>query len=220
MSLRITEAETSKTAGQDVFISASIPDPSRWDGDFDPLAITDAVVALARVFLTAGWRLVSAAHPTIAPLLLYVASELPIEGDRRVAIYQSKLFEDVLPTATRRFEAEGIGTFVWTEAVEGETTEPGNRERSLELMRRQMLSETEPDAAVFIGGMGGIPDEYALFETLRPGRPRYLLGSPGGAAADLARARPTASVVEASLLDGVVYPSLARAILEDLEDGQ
>jgi hypothetical protein len=31
-----------------LFVSASIPDPDRWEGEFDALEITDAVVSLAR----------------------------------------------------------------------------------------------------------------------------------------------------------------------------
>jgi hypothetical protein len=73
MSLRVTRISVPEDIGRTLFLSASIPDPERWDGEFDALAITDAVVALARTFLSAGWRLVTAAHPTIAPLLLYVA---------------------------------------------------------------------------------------------------------------------------------------------------
>src|SRR4051794_11352620 len=114
MSLRITRPDPERGAGRSLFLSASIPDPRRWSGPFDPLAITDAVVALARTFLAAGWGLVTAAHPTIAPLILYVADESSLEGRRRIVTYQSTLFEDVLPTATRRFEAAGIARFEWT----------------------------------------------------------------------------------------------------------
>ena len=34
---------------------------------------------------------------------------------------------------------------------------------SLELMREKMIGDNEYEAAVFIGGMGGIFDEYDLF---------------------------------------------------------
>lgn len=91
MTLKITPAEMS-SGDRSLFVSASIPDPERWDGEFDALEITDAIVSLTRIFLTAGWRLVTAAHPTIAPLLLYVAAELDVEGDRRISIYQSESF--------------------------------------------------------------------------------------------------------------------------------
>ena len=216
MTLKITPADTPPRPERAAFLSASIPDPHRWSGEYDALAITDAVVALARAFLTAGWQLVSAAHPTIAPLLLYVAAELQGEGERRVSIYQSALFEDVLPTATRRFEADGIGTVVWTEAVEGDKPVVDEWHASLKVMRQQMLLETEPDVALFVGGMDGIPDEYALFGQLRPGSPRYALGGPGGAAREIAL-QDVRTPLQDDLAHGVVYPALARRILLEVE---
>ena len=202
-----------------VFVSASIPDPTRWDGDFDALEITDAVVALARVFLTAGWRLVSAAHPTIAPLLLYVAAELarPNDPERtsRVTIYQSELFEDVLPTATRRFEADGVGSIVWTAPSPGDLPQPGKWDSSLEIMRRQMLAETQPAAGLFVGGMQGVPDEYRMFAERLPGRPRFPIGRPGGEARSLAH--EIDSPLRPLLVDGDVYPAIWRAVLAELD---
>lgn len=200
-----------------LFLSASIPDPTRWDGDFDALEITDAVVSLARAFLTAGWRLVCAAHPTIAPLLLYVAAEMPARGSEQVVIYQSEIFEDVLPAATRRFEADGIGPVIWTAPAPGERPEPGEWHASLDIMRRRMLTETDPAAAVFIGGMEGIPDELALFSELFPNRPTYPIGRPGGEARTIAMG--SGSGFRSLLLDGVVYPSIWRAVLDDLGAG-
>ena len=50
-------------AGQAVFLSASIPDPSRWPGEFDALEITDAVVSVARAVLSAGAVLVTGGAP-------------------------------------------------------------------------------------------------------------------------------------------------------------
>lgn len=213
VTLRITPA-TSPDVEQSVFLSASIPDASRWNGDFDALEITDAVVSLARVFLTAGWRLVTAAHPTIAPLLLYVAAEFPGGGDRRVAVYQSALFEDVLPAATRRFEAEGVGTLVWTAAADGDRPKPGEWDSSLAIMRHEMLADTQPAAAIFVGGMQGISEEHRLFGDLRPGRPRYAVARPGGEARALAReSRPALYDL---LVHGDVYPAIWRAVLDDL----
>src|SRR5207248_3048115 len=104
--IEFTSMQLAPDRRESIFISASIPDPTRWEGDFDAFEITDAVVALARACLTAGFRLVTAAHPTIAPLLLYVAAEFPAAPSPRVVVYQSDLFADVLPSATRRFEAE------------------------------------------------------------------------------------------------------------------
>ena len=113
--------------GRAVFLSASIPDPLRWNGFFDPLEITDAVVAVARAVLSAGGVLVTAAHPTVAPLILYVAAELPDRAERHVLVYQSAAFDDILPEATRRFEAEGVGIIIRTPAIADEPADPTRR---------------------------------------------------------------------------------------------
>jgi hypothetical protein len=210
----VSAQENPALVDKTIFLSASIPNPARWDGPSDALAITDAVVSLARAFLTAGTRIVTAAHPTIAPLLLYVAAELPAESPRRVVTYQSALFEDVLPEATRRFRDEEIGSFVWTEASPGDTPEPGERESSLHIMREQMLRETHPSAAVFIGGMEGISDEFSMFTTLFPHAPVYPVGSPGGEARVLAEG--VDSPVRDELQESKLYPVLWRLVLNDL----
>lgn len=201
--------------GASLFLSASIPDPERWEGEFDSLEITDAVVALARASMTAGLRIVTAAHPTIAPLLLYVAAELPRELESQVSIYQSRLFEGVLPSATQRFQSEGIAAINWTEAVEGESADPENRDESLALMRLQMLGETQPAAAVFIGGMAGIRDEFDLFRELRPQAPTYPITAPGGEARRLLEEMDTAPLAE--LRESDVYPTVWSRVLDDLE---
>jgi hypothetical protein len=218
MTLRFESARAS-ASGRNVavFVSASIPDPNRWEGDADPLEITDAVVSLARAFLTEGVRLVTAAHPTIAPLLEYVAAELPAEHGERIVIYQSRLFADVLPEATRRFQEDGIGRVIWTDAVPGDRPEPEEWHPSLDVMRRQMLNETYPIAAVFIGGMAGIPLELKLFNELRPGQPTYPIGRPGGEARALAR--ESDSPLREQLINGEIYPALWRAVLSDLAAG-
>jgi hypothetical protein len=197
-----------------VFLSASIPDPRRWSGSFDALEITDAVSTAARAILTASGTLVSAAHPTIAPLLLYVAGEFPKSSEPRVIIYQSHLFDPILPPATLRFENAGIGVLRWTDAVEGDTPEPGRRDASLQLMRETMLRETDPAGAIFIGGMEGIAIEHDMFQELYPGRPEYALGRPGGEARYLAERAD--SPLGRELMTGDVYPAVLRRIVADI----
>ncbi len=199
-----------------VFLSASIPDPERWAGDFAPLEITDAVVALAKAVIAAGGHLVTAAHPTIAPLLLYVAAEMDGVKDR-ITVYQSELFGEMLPTATRRFEADGIGTLIWTPATEGDRPQLGHCDASLRVMRETMLSQSQPSAAVFIGGMEGIHHEFDLYRELVPGRPVYAAGAPGGAARSLA-ARSDVEMQDV-LASGTVYPALWRAVCADIARG-
>ena len=81
-------------------------------------------------------------------------------------------------------------------------------------MRRRLLSETRPDAAVFVGGMAGIPAEMRLFNDLAPGRPTYPVGNPGGEAATLRR--DTSGELAEPLRVGTVYPTLGRLIVDDI----
>jgi hypothetical protein len=217
MTLQLEETgEEFPLDGATVFVSASIPNPERWDGAFDPLAITDSVVALARVFLSTGAQLVTAAHPTIAPLLLYVAAELPPDHPRRIVTYQSRLFKDVLPPATQGFAEEQVGEFVWTDAVAGERPIPGEWHESLAAMRTQMLSESKPAAAAFVGGMEGISDEFGLFKRLFPHAPTYAAGRPGGEATALVEASPDA--LREELAESAVYPAVWRRVAADLQE--
>jgi SLOG cluster3 family len=215
MALRSQPMVDVQLTGRTVFLSASIPDPSRWDGDFDAHEITDAVVAASRAVLTSGGTLVTAAHPTIAPLLLYVAGEFPRENNQPASVitYQSSLFEDVLPEATRRFQESGIGDFRFTDAVPGEEPVPGRSDQSLLLMREQMFSETSPVAAIFVGGMDGVRDEYELLSARHPQPFAYPIRKPGGEAA---RLTPPITSEIAQALTGDVYPSVFRAVIADL----
>jgi hypothetical protein len=208
-------AETPLT-GHAVFLSASIPDAERWAGAaFDPLEITDAVVAAGRAVLHAGGTLVTAAHPTIAPLLLYVAAEFPpVSGSHRIVVYQSQLFEAVLPEPTVRFRDEGIGEFRWTPSAPGDVPEPGRWGESLRTMRRAMLTDMDPVGAIFIGGMEGISDEYQLVRDLLPNAPVYPVGRPGGAARALSQ--QVQSPLTDLLQSGDVYPALFRHVVQDI----
>jgi hypothetical protein len=164
--------------------------------------------------LTGGLHVVTAAHPTIAPLLLYVAAELPSKHAGRVTIYQSDLFDSVLPAATRRFEEEGIGALIRTPAAPGEEPAPGRWDNSLLRMRIQMFEETVPAAAAFVGGMQGIADEFALFSEMHPNAPTYPLAGPGG------EARRLVEEIEPrlpELVTGRVYPTVWNHVLDDLE---
>ena len=202
--------------GKCVFLSASIPDPERWRGDFDPLEITDAVVATIRTILTSGGRVVTAAHPTIAPLILYVAREIRESIAERPAaiIYQSRLFVDVLPSETSLLAEAGLADVRWTEAQPGETRQPSRRRDSLKVLREVMLGETQPVAAIFIGGMKGILDEFYIYRRLFPDRPSYAIGQPGGEASSLVEyARQE---LRNDLATSRVYPALLQRVLADI----
>ncbi|WP_299211230.1 hypothetical protein [uncultured Tateyamaria sp.] len=72
-----------------------------------------------------------------------------------------------------------FGNFIETPAT------PGDQDASLERMRQSMLSGHNYKAAIFIGGMEGIRDEYNLFSKLNPKAILLPIPSPGGYARTL-----------------------------------
>ena len=102
------------------------------------------------------------------------AEALDVDYGKWVTLYQSEFFRDDFPDETARF-----GNVIVTAAVQGD------RERSLEIMRRRMLSESSFEAAIFAGGMGGIFDEYRLVTELAPQANILPIVSTGGASAAL-----------------------------------
>jgi len=161
-----------------VFLSASFPQPGRAENfaHSDPAALADAVTAIARAVLQREARLICGGHPTITPLLLYVASEY---GWRhQLIVYQSERFRDIVPDETWRLSRDGYGELRFTPTI-GEIGE------DLRVMRHEAFTAADYRGAVFIGGMEGIIDEYKLFSELQPGAHRFALSGPGGAAAEL-----------------------------------
>lgn len=200
-----------------VFISASVPDPATWEGRGDPLAITDAVTAVARAVLSGELAILTAAHPTIAPLILYVASDLPdLDGTTgRVVLYQSKLFEAMIPEATQQLMRQPIVRVVWTPAAPGgDPTDRSTWGPSLATMRASMFSDEDLAAAVFIGGMEGIREEHEMVKEMVPDVASYPVGAAGGEAASL----PYDGRLRALLATSRAYAHLAESIVQDVND--
>lgn len=196
-----------------VFLSASIPDPNRWTGRFDPFGIADAVVATARSVFTRRAMILTAAHPTVAPLILQVADDFPGEsGGPMVILYQSKLFEAVIPPATTEMMSRDYVEVVWTPAAEGDAPEPGNWTESLKAMRTAMMTDVPIVAAIFIGGMEGIIDEYERVGETHPSAARIALGRPGGEAASL----PNSGALTQELADSDLYPWLMDRVMNEI----
>lgn len=168
---------TEKTDCQ-FFLSASFPSGKRGQevAPYDAGAIADAITAFVRAVFLSGGQLVFGGHPTITPLVLLMGVELDAAG--RVDIFQSLWFEDQITSETWRLVESGIGRIHWTERRE-------TLEISLSVMRDEMFRSTSPVAAVFVGGMSGIADEYLRFGNVHPTVPRLALAGPGGAAARL-----------------------------------
>ncbi|MGE3993035.1 hypothetical protein [Pseudorhodoplanes sp.] len=159
-----------------IFLSASVPDPRQapdYAKSADTVAITAAVTAL--VYVTLGRRLlVWGGHPAITPMVLIVAESMGVDYGKWVKLYQSKLFEEDFPEENKRFQNLNL-----TEVVDDD------REKSLRHMRERMFRENQFHAAVFIGGMGGVLDEFSLFKDLQPAAETIPLLSTGGAVLEL-----------------------------------
>ena len=155
-----------------VFLSAGVPDPKRgpeYAATADTVAIAAAVSALVHV--TLGRRLlVWGGQPAITPMIWVVAQDIGVDYGRWVQLYQSRHFKDEFPEDNERFQ-----NVVFTDDV------GHDREKSLRLMRERMFSERTFKAAVFIGGMGGIVEEYELFRKLQPNAAIVPVLSTGGA---------------------------------------
>lgn len=154
-----------------VFLSASVPDQGPFFRDSDPIAIREAILALVTIVVRER-DLVFGGHPAISPLVEHAARSLG--ALERVHIYQSRFFEDVIPDVAKEFP-----NLKWTDAVNG------NKSDSLEKMRREMIGSKSFCAAVFIGGMDGITEEFRIFSEIHPTAVILPVASTGGATKDL-----------------------------------
>jgi hypothetical protein len=156
---------------KNIFLSASTPLPDRdqkYIETADIIAIRDAVIALATVVLP-HHRIIWGGHPSITPLIYYVMDKLELNIQKHVKLYQSLWFKDKFPEDNNKFE-----NIVFT-------NKQGDIPSSIKLMREKMFSENEFSAAVFIGGMKGIEDEFRMFNKYNPEALLLPVASTGGA---------------------------------------
>lgn len=154
-----------------IFLSASIPLPDRhpkYHGTADVIAIRDAVISLASTVLP-KFKLVWGGHPSITPLIYYVMQRLDLNVQQHVTLYQSRFFEHLFPEDNNRFE-----NVILTENTH-------EAESSKFLMRKRMFTENQFAAAIFIGGMEGIEDEFKLFREFHPHALLLPIASTGAA---------------------------------------
>lgn len=154
-----------------IFLSASIPladrDPKYFD-TADNTAIRDAVIALSRIVLPKS-ELVWGGHPSITPLIRAVLEKQKLQISEHVTLYQSNFFLKKFPSDNKFFEKLII------------TDELKDQEESLGLMRKKMIVENNFCAAIFIGGMDGVENEYKLFKEAHPDVPVFPIASTGAA---------------------------------------
>lgn len=156
---------------KNIFLSASIPLPERdpvYIETADIIAIRDAVIALTTVVLPYH-RIVWGGHPSITPLIYYVLYKLKLKVQGHVTLYQSEFFRVRFPPDNNKFE-----NVIVTENL-------GDVPRSIKRMRERMFSENKFDAAVFIGGMNGIIDEFNMFREYNPKALLLPIASTGAA---------------------------------------
>jgi len=160
-----------------IFLSASVPDPIRAPkhaATADSVAIAAAVSAL--VYVTLGRRLlIWGGHPAITPMIWVVAEGLGVDYGEWVRLYQSNHFKDEFPDDNKHFR-----NVTYIDDVDHD------RQRSLKLMRERMFSDHNYTAAVFIGGMAGVIDEFDIFVHLQPNARKLPIASTGGASIDIA----------------------------------
>lgn len=161
-----------------IFLSASVPDPKRapeFAESSNTVAITSAVRALVHV--TLGRRpLVWGGHPAITPMIKVVAEEMGVDYGKWVKLYQSLYFREEFPE-----DNEAFNNVIYTDSI------ANSREKSLHHLREQMFSENSFKAAIFIGGMAGIVDEYKFFRHLQPNKTIIPVASTGGATLTIAQ---------------------------------
>jgi hypothetical protein len=115
-------------------------------------------------------------HPAITPLLWAAAQSIGVEYATAVDLFQSRFFKDEdFPQENKHF-----ANVTYIDPV------PGDLAKSLKAMRLAMMTSTTFDAAVFIGGMEGIRDEYEMFVSTWPNATCIPIAQTGGAACQLA----------------------------------
>ena len=185
-----------------LFLSASVPVAGRADGKYlataDIIAIRDAVIALASVVLP-RYHLIWGGHPSITPLIANVLRHSNKEVNSSVTVYQSGYFVNEFPK-----ENKDVEHVVVTESL-------GERVSSLDLMRRRMVIENDFAAAVFIGGMDGVEDEYKIFVESHPEAKVFPMASTGAAALMLYDANTDA--FDERLKNDMAYASLFKDLL-------
>ncbi len=189
---------------RNIFLSAGVPTidrPRQFYDTADVIAIRDSVIALASTVLAVnGYHLIWGGQPAITPLIALVLERYKLGMTNRVTLYQSYEYEKFFPK-----ENADVGNIVYTEKKE-------NPQASLLLMRKKMIGENDFEAAVFIGGMEGIIEEYEMFKEFHPDVPCLPIASTGAAAKILYDEHP--EEFDERLLSELSYTSLFKELLD------
>jgi len=155
-----------------ILLSASVPLPERDAKYFetaDVIAIRDSIRSLITAIMPAA-KIVFGGHPAITPMVRIVLRNMGVSPREHITLYQSRFFEAQFPEENESFEAVML-----IDAAE-------SLEASLLKMRTAMIRGHDFNAAIFIGGMEGVEQEYRLFREIHPKIPAYPIASTGAAA--------------------------------------
>lgn len=170
-----------------LFLSASIPgdsaDRAVKPGDMPyvrtarPKAIEQTLVALARKLAASDTGLLFAGAPSVtrrlAPVLLEAHESAPWVILLQAEWFQDRLIEEVPVVAA----LDDVICARWQAGADEDDI--------LGQMRKALAGFPGLVGSVYIGGKGGIKDEFDAFGDTCPDRPRLALGLGGGAAAEL-----------------------------------
>ena len=197
-------AVTRRPATPSIFLSASVPLPSRNEAFFataDVIAIRDSVRALVMVIIEQKATLVFGGHPAITPMIRLQVAQSGRPVGNTILMYQTRFHERSFPEDNRFFER-----VVLVNAVDR------NEKASLEAMRRSML-DRRFRAGIFIGGMEGVSDEYAMFREMHPKTPAFPVASTGAAAGIIYAADQRLSAIHPELSTEISYLTLMRSLI-------
>jgi hypothetical protein len=190
---------------KNIFLSASIPLPERHPKYYetaDIIAIRESIIALTSIALP-HHRIIWGGHPSITPLINYVMEKMGLNIQEHVKLYQSLFFKDDFPPENNKFQ-----NIVLTENM-------GDIPSSIQRMRERIFSENEFVAAVFIGGMNGIEDEYNMFKDSHPKALLLPIASTGAATKIVYDNLLSEEFKEEKLLNDYGYTSLFQKLLID-----
>ena len=186
---------------KNIFLSASVPESGReFYGTEDVIAIRDSVIAFASTIISnPDYHLIWGGHPSITPLISLVLERYNLKMSDRVTLYQSAHFKDKFPPQNKNVGIRII------------TRDTGNADSSILHLRQQMLGDNKYHAAVFIGGMKGVIEEFKMIKDYHPEVRCFPVASTGAAARMLYDEHP--EEFDERLLTELSYTSLFKELL-------
>lgn len=189
----------------EIFLSASVPLPDRdpyFMDSVDVVAIREAIKALVREIIPIG-HIVYGGHPAITPLMTLLLRGQGARAMKKVTLYQSAYFAEQFPKENDEFLDVRVVPAV-----------AHSRKRSLDLMRRRMIQDTDFQVGIFIGGMEGVLKEFETFREAHPYAQVWPIASTGAAAAKIFEnmEKPRPELFQ----DEFTYSTLFRHLLKDV----